>query len=202
MISSLLRNDLPAYADVHSILLINSCSWDKALRIEEWIPTQFPNARVTHVLRDLYPDSYNGKDLRVSTGAVSIRSKIAFIRELRMHPYDLVIVCWTREENFLALKLLGLVVRGRRFLAFNENHDCFWLIRDNFPVVLKHARWRLLQRLQAPSSRRSILNFVTLVVLTPFGIAFVIARTAYYTAKKYMWIPSRAVRHQSEHRAD
>ena len=186
IIPLLLKNKIPPFPEVTSVLLVNSCSWAYAAKVEESLRRQFPQATLTYVLRVPYPASYDGKELIVSTAASNVVKRFGLIRSIRRKKYDCVAMCWTNESSFNSLKILGMLARVRSCLIFNENNDCFWIIRDNIKTIVGHVKWRLSVRAPKGTSYRPIINIVTLILLTPFGILFVMMRAAYYTLKKYM----------------
>jgi|SRR6267143_2027987 len=179
-----LHNVTPSAAETKLILFICSCTWDHTLPVDNWLQAQFPQAHITYVLRDRYPESFRGRDVHVSTAATSLSGKRRLISSLREQFYDIIVICWTNEDSFVPLKTLPFFLRGRSCIVFNENHDCFWLTRKNLKVLIGHAKWRFLERAKATSTARSLISLLSLIFLLPLGMLYVVIRVVYYSMKK------------------
>lgn len=181
---SVFTNRIPLYEEVERILMIVSSNWEIANKIEEWVVKNFPNAQVTYLLRDDYPDVYSEKDIVISSRIVTIFSKIKTILELRKKQIDVVVVCWSGEPGYAALKILGLLLKSKSILVFNINGDCFWVIKSNLKTIIKHLLWRIPKAHGGLRIKIFLIKYLTLIILLPAGLIFVLIRVIYYTMKK------------------
>jgi hypothetical protein len=185
---SLLTNRMQYDSKVRSILFAASADWKFSNKAKEWVEKKFVNANILYIIRDDYPDGYEKEAKIVSTSIISLSSKLKTVLELRKRRFDIVVVVWSGERSYGALKLLALVVAAKSILVFNENVDCFWLMRQNYHVFLNHIINRFRQKVGSASQLpiqfyffRRILSFIFLL---PLGMLYVITRVLYYSIKR------------------
>lgn len=183
-------NRIPNYSDVKNICLIVSCApgkIGKIGKIENWIRLNLLESKITYVLRELPLSNFKSGEIVKTVDAVSLISKIRIITELRKRKFDIVAVCWTGEPGYFSLKLLAFLMKTRSILVFNENNDCFWLIRNNFKTIVSHLLWRMRGISNVSRIRYLLIHYLTLILLLPIGLAYVIIRVLYYTLRKYFY---------------
>lgn len=157
-------------------LIVLSCSDRHSQKIVEAVCRRMPQVAWTILQREetVFP-KFRGTVI-LSRGVGSLSGKSALLRKIRSERFDIVVTSWTNEPSYTMLKVLSLLANGRFVLAYNENIDAMFLVRDQWRVIRSHLWWRLTHR-TGGSAWRSFLTILSWIFLFPLGVAYLVLRT-------------------------
>ena len=184
-LSSVFLSRAPDISSFKSGLIVLSCSERFEERIARHCSEWLPHVQWTIVKRFEPGFPWFKGETIYSSYADSIPEQLSLVTTLRGKRFDLTIFAGTNEPSYRPLKVMALFSGYRSLAIFNENIDGYFACRENFPVMVKHLRWRFSQN-RVLNGKNLLTALLSRFVLFPMAIVYLVLKTFFLVLRKKM----------------